>query len=93
MRRLCTGHCLAGENCDHLYFNKALRLRAGLCAVYGIKKETPGRGNETNSRNIEKTQKRCKKVLTKDENHGNIAKLSRTTAARQNGLKKNQKSA
>lgn len=28
MRRPCTGRCLAGENCDHLYF-KALRLRAG----------------------------------------------------------------
>ena len=35
MRRPCTGRCLAGENCDHLYF-KALRLRAGLCAVYGV---------------------------------------------------------
>ena len=40
MRRPCTGRCLAGENCDHLYF-KALRLRAGLCAVYGIKKKHP----------------------------------------------------
>jgi len=34
-----------------------------LCCLWD-KKETPGRGNETNSRNIEKTQKRCKKVLT-----------------------------
>jgi len=43
MRRPCTGRCLAGENCDHLYF-KALRLRAGLCAVYGIKRNTrPGK--------------------------------------------------
>ena len=40
MRRPCTGRCLAGENCDQLYF-KALRLRAGLCAVYGIKKKHP----------------------------------------------------
>ena len=40
MRRPCIGRCLAGENCDHLYF-KALRLRAGLCAVYGIKKKHP----------------------------------------------------
>ena len=71
MRRPCTGRCLAGENCDPLYF-KALRLRAGLCAVYGIKKETPGRGNETNSRNIEKTQKRCKKVLTEGRGCGII---------------------
>ena len=38
--RTCTGRCLAGENCNHLYF-KALRLRAGLCVVYGIKKKHP----------------------------------------------------
>ena len=38
--KLDTGRCLAGENCDHLYF-KALRLRAGLCAVYGRKKKHP----------------------------------------------------
>jgi hypothetical protein len=42
-----------------------------LCCLWD-KKETPGRGNETNSRNIEKTQKRCKKVLTEGWGYGII---------------------
>ena len=56
MRRLCTGHCLAGENCDHLYF-KALRLHAGLCAVYGIKKKHPA-GKMKQIQEIEKKLKK-----------------------------------
>jgi hypothetical protein len=42
-----------------------------LCCLWD-KKETPGQGNETNSRNIEKTQKRCKKVLTEAHGYGII---------------------
>ena len=32
--------------------------------IQATKEETPGRGNETNSRNIEKTQKRIKTHMT-----------------------------
>ena len=42
---------------------------------------------------IRKPKKNERKVLTITPNHGNIAKLSRTTAAQSSGLKKNQKSA
>ncbi|MED9977414.1 MAG: hypothetical protein UFR61_07710, partial [Faecalibacterium sp.] len=44
-------------------FQSPAFARGALCCLWD-KKETPGGGNETNSRNIEKTQKRCKKVLT-----------------------------
>ena len=42
---------------------------------------------------IRKPKKNERKVLTITPNHGNISKLSRTTAAHLSGLKKNQKSA
>ena len=42
---------------------------------------------------IRKPKKNERKVLTITPNHGNISKLSRTTAAQPSGLKKNQKSA
>ena len=59
-----------GELCSFVFQSPAF-ARGALCCLWD-KKETPGRGNETNSRNIEKTQKRCKKVLTEGRGYGII---------------------
>jgi hypothetical protein len=52
-------------------FQSPAFARGALCCLWEKKKHPAGE-DETNSRNIEKTQKRCKKVLTRAPGYGII---------------------
>ena len=58
-----------------------------------VKRRTGQKAKHMKTNLCREFSKNERKVLTITPNHGNISKLSRTTAAQPGGLKKNQKSA